>query len=56
MIKIRAEKIGENFASQEKLQKNKAREGGTRNKDRTVTENNLGFLANSIFVVTQHVF
>lgn len=56
MIKIIAEKIGENFASQKKLKKNKAQEGGTRNKDRTVTENKLGFLANIIFVVRQRVF
>ena len=56
MNKTVAKKTGENFESREKLQKNKAQEIGNRNKDRAVTENNLGSFANNVFVVRQRVF
>lgn len=56
MNKTVAKNTGENFERQEKQQKNKAQKRGNRNKDRAVTENNLGSFANNVFVVRQHVF
>ena len=56
MKKTVAKNTGENFECQEKKQKNKAQERGDKNRDRAVTENNLGSFANNVFVVRQHVF
>lgn len=56
MNKTVAKKTGDNFESQEKLQKKKVQERENRNKDRTVPENNFGSSANNVFVVRQYAF